>query len=214
MRTSIMLNSGTKSPRVVLFTSTYQGEGKSMLAALTALSAFRINAKTVIVDCDLRQPQIHKVVGEGSDKQNIVSVIDGKVPLEKAIRREPATGLHVLAGTLDHAQSSASPVDILSSRSFAYLINTLRDSYDLVILDAPPALLAVDAKALSEYADSIVYVVKWHKTSRDAVLAGLRGFEAIGAPLAGVVLSMVKRMTSGGRRVDRYPFADYETLHG
>ncbi len=214
LRTGVLLNSRSKPPQVVLFTSSNPGEGKSILAALTALSAFRIDPKTVIVDCDLRQPQVHKIVGEGSERQNIISVIDGTTPLDEAIRQEPATGLHVLAGNLDHSQSGASAVDLLSSDGFATLIATLRDRYDLVILDAPPALLAVDAKILGEHADAIVYVVKWHATSRDAVLTGLRGFPDIGAPVSGVVLSMVKPMTPGRGRAGQYPFVDYDGVHG
>jgi polysaccharide biosynthesis transport protein len=214
VRTNLLLSGGSKRPRVVLFTSSYPDEGSSVLAALTALSAFRTNGRTVIVDCDLRRPQLYKVLGAGSEKQNIIRVIDGKVPLEQAIRKEPVSGLHVLDGNLDYSASSSSVVDILSSRSFSDMIDTLRETYDLVILNAPPAVLAVDAKVLSEYADSVVYVVRWNKTAREAVAAGLRNFDSVGAPVAGVVLSMVKRMKSGSRRRGQYPFADYNSVQG
>lgn len=190
LRTSILLTRDAKPPKVVLFTSSYPDEGKSMLAALTALTSFRINKKTVIVDCDMRRPKLYQILGDALDKQNIVSVLNGTIALDKAIRKDPATGLHVLAANADQIRYDGSAVDILSSPGFSQLIDILRNAYDLVILDSPPSLLAVDTKILSKYVDTVVYVAKWNKTSRDAVLTGLQDLEATGAPVAGVVLSM------------------------
>ncbi|MFW8637301.1 GumC family protein [Cribrihabitans pelagius] len=190
LRTSILLTRDATPPKVVMFTSSYPDEGKSLLAALTALASFRINKKTIIVDCDLRRPELHNILGDALDKQNIVSVLDGTITLDKAIRKDPVTGLHVLAASAGQMRQDISSVDVLSSPGFARLIGTLRNTYDLVILDSPPSLLAVDTKILSKYVDSLVYVVKWNRTSRDAVLSGLRELEATGAPVAGVVLSM------------------------
>ncbi|MFW8596393.1 GumC family protein [Cribrihabitans neustonicus] len=194
LRTNILLTRDAAPPKVVLFTSSYPGEGKSLLAALTALASFRINKRTIIVDCDLRRPKLYQLLGDAQDKQNLVSVLDGTTPLDKAVRKDPVTGLHVLAASGAQIRQDISSVDILSSPGFAKLIETLRSAYDLVVLDAPPALLAVDTKILGKYADSLVYVVKWNKTSRDAVLAGLRELEATGAPVAGVVLSMASNV--------------------
>ena len=214
MRANVLLGGGSKRPRVVLFTSSFQGEGKSVLAALTAVSSHRINGRTVIVDCDFRRPRVAKILNMGAEKRSVIQVLNGKIPLEKAIRKEPISGLHVLDGKIDQSDRGSSVVELLSSRGFSNMIDTLRETYDLVILNAPPALLAVDTKILSEYADSVVYVVKWNKTSRDAVEAGLRSLETIGAPISGVVLTMVRRMKSGGRRSDQYPFSDYDSVRG
>ncbi len=214
VRTSIMLNKGAKTPQVIMFTSSNPGEGKSILAALTALSASRINAKTVLVDCDLRRPQIHRIVGGAPGSPSILSVLTDTISLDEAVGEEPQSGLNVLAGDLLHERSNVSAVDVLSSRNFSQLMETLRSNFDLIIIDAPPTLHAVDSRVLSAHADSIVYVVKWHKTSRDAVLAGIRSFESVGAPVTGVVLSMVKRLKYGGRRIDRHLFADYGKAHG
>ncbi|MEO0524813.1 MAG: P-loop NTPase [Pseudomonadota bacterium] len=211
LRTSILLKGGKTPPKVVLFTSSHSGEGKSLLAALTALSAFRINQKTVIVDCDLLNPNQVKILNGGLVDQKIKSVADTATPFE-SIRVDHETGLHVLAPDGIQVHNGTSTADILSSQNFSDLITRLRDTYDLVVLDAPPSLIAVDARVLSKFADSIVYVTKWNKTARDAVLAGLRSFELIGAPVSGVVLSMVKIMKTPNRRASNYGSNDFGNL--
>lgn len=208
LRTSILWTRDTPPPKVVLFTSSYPEEGKSVLAALTALASFRINKKTIIVDCDLRRPKLHQFLGEALNKQDIVSVLDGTIALDKAIRKDPVTGLHVLAASAEQIRHDNSAVDMLSSPVFARLIDILRNTYDLVILDSPPSLLAVDTKILSKYADSVVYVVKWNTTPRDAVQNGLQILEAAGAPVAGVVLSMAKNVQVTRYGADQIPLAN------
>lgn len=208
LRTSILLTRDTDPPKVVLFTSSYPEEGKSLLAALTALASFRINKKTIIVDCDLRRPKLHQFLGEAQDNQNIVAVLEGTSTLEKAIRKDPVTGLHVLAANAEQIRHDSSAVDILSSPIFAKMIDVLRNTYDLVILDSPPTLLAVDTKILSRYADSVVYAVRWNKTPRDAVLNGLQNLEAASAPLAGVVLTMASNVQVTRYGADQIPLTN------
>lgn len=208
LRTSILLTREAPPPKVVLFTSSYPEEGKSLLAALTALASFRINKKTIIVDCDLRRPRLHQFLGEAQDRQNLVAVLEGSITLDKAIRKDPVTGLHVLAASAGQIRQDGSAVDVLSSPIFAKMIDILRSTYDLVILDSPPSLLAVDTRILSKHADSVVYVVKWNKTPRDAVLNGLQTLEAAGAPVAGVVLSMASNVQVTRYGAEQIPLAN------
>ncbi|MCV6592318.1 MAG: Wzz/FepE/Etk N-terminal domain-containing protein [Silicimonas sp.] len=191
LRTSILYSGGEQPPGVVMFTSSLPGEGKSLLATVMALASFRMNKKTIIVDCDLRRPKVGKILGIGADRVDLLSILDGTHKMGEAIRREPATGLHSLSTSADHTYSHSSAIDMISSPNFASAIMELRENYDLVVLDAPPSLLSADAKIISEQADAIVYVVRWNKTPAEAVLEGMRTLETIGAPVAGVVLSMV-----------------------
>lgn len=208
LRTSILSSHGEKPPKVIMFTSSLPGEGKSLLAALMALSSYRMNKKTIIVDCDFRRPKIGQMVGEHGNENDILSVLDGSAALETAIMKEPASGLHVLSANTGQFHTHSSAVDLMSSPKFAQLIGSLRKTYDLIILNAPPALFAADAKIISAHADAIAYVVRWKQTPCDAVLEGLRELKSVNAPVSGVVLSMVDAHKASSFPVDDPAFAN------
>ena len=99
----------------------------------------------------------------------------------------------MLLRALKYENLEESPADLLSSPRFAEMIDTLRETYSLVILDAPPVLVAADAKLLARLSDSIVYLVRWNHTSKNAVREGLRELRSIGGPVIGCVLTMVSQ---------------------
>jgi succinoglycan biosynthesis transport protein ExoP len=81
------------------------------------------------------------------------------------------------------------PSDILSSARLANLVDTLSKSCDLLVIDSSPLLATNDARILAQFADAVLFVVRWERTSRDAALHALRSLNDAMAPVAGVVLS-------------------------
>jgi Mrp family chromosome partitioning ATPase len=163
----------------------------------------------VIVDCDLRLPALADLLGGKNEGPGLLSAVEGTATLDEAIAHDEETGLHVLMTKPSEPRSNVNAADILSSQRFDDLIDELKATYDLVILDTPPTLAVADPRILSSHADVVVYVVRWDHTPRGAVQEGLKELRTINAPVGGVVLSMVNEAKAA-----RYAYEGYSTYRG
>ncbi|MFO7907145.1 MAG: polysaccharide biosynthesis tyrosine autokinase [Pirellulaceae bacterium] len=206
LRTSILFSNVDTPPRVMMFTSSVPREGKSTTAALVALTSRQMGRSSIIVDCDLRLPALADLFGANDKGPGLLSVVEGTATLDEAIHKDEETKLHVLTTKKSEPRSSVNAADILSSKRFNDLITQLKDTYDLVILDTPPALVVADPKILASHADVVIYVVRWDQTPRGAVLEGLKELKSINAPVAGVVLSMVNEAKASSYAYEGYSY--------
>ena len=209
LRTSILFSNLDKPPKVVLFTSTVPSEGKSTTSMLIALTSQQMGKSAIIVDCDLRVPALARLLGVQDDKPGLLAALEGREKLENTLYVEPETGLHVLMTKPGEERSTINAADILSSNRFSMLLSDLKDRYDLVILDTPPTLVVADSRILSRLADAVVYAVRWDQTPRQAVIQGLKELEAVKAPIAGVVLTVVNEAKAA-----RYTYNGYSYSRG
>lgn len=209
LRTSILLSNVDTPPKVVMFTSSIPGEGKSTTSLLIATTSQQMGKSAIIVDCDLRLPALAKLLAADDATPGLLSVIEGTATLEQAVFKVPETGLDVLMTKPSEPRSHLNAADILASNRFHDLILRLKERYDLVILDTPPALVVADARILSRHADAVVYVIRWDKTPRGAVLEGLKEMRNVGAPLAGTALTMINE-----ERAMKYAYEGYAYYKG
>ncbi|MCU4653743.1 polysaccharide biosynthesis tyrosine autokinase [Roseibacterium sp. SDUM158016] len=209
LRTSILFSNVDKPPKVVMFTSSVPREGKSTTATLVAMTSRQMGRSAIIVDCDLRLPALADLLGAKTDGPGLLSAIEGTATLEEAIHRDEESGLHVLMTKPSEPRSTVNAADILSSKRFDDMIEELKRTYDLVILDTPPTLAVADPRILSSHADVVVYVVRWDSTPRGAVLEGLKELRTINAPIGGVVLSMLNEA-----KASRYAYEGYSSYRG
>ncbi|MEM1297807.1 MAG: polysaccharide biosynthesis tyrosine autokinase [Pseudomonadota bacterium] len=199
LRTALFLSNIDAPPRVVAITSSVPGEGKSTTALLLAHMSQQMKKSAIVVDCDIRRPTLHRTMAL-ENGQGLLSVLDGTAELETAIRKDPESGLDLLP-TIEAIPQAA---DVLSSERFTKLVGTLRERYELVVLDTPPILLVSDAAAIGKLADTTVYAVRWDHTPREAAAQGLDLLAGLGIRLAGCVATMVSR-----RQEARYAAAQY-----
>ena len=209
LRTSILLSNVDKPPKVLMFTSSVPQEGKTATAMLTAMTSRQMGKTAIIVDCDLRMPAVSHMIQDADVRPGLLTVIDGTTPINDAIYEEPTSGVHVLTVCGGERLGSINAADVLSSKRFEKLIEALSQRYDLVVLDAPPALVVTDARILSKLVDTVVYAVRWDKTPRGAVLEGLKEMRSVGAPIAGVVMTMVNEA-----RATKYAYDGYNYYKG
>lgn len=206
LRTSILRANAAQPPKVVMFTSSIPGEGKSTTSMLTAITSRQMGKSTIIVDCDLRLSSVEQFLDVQDDAPGILSLLNGSATLEDALYEDPTTGLHVLMVRKNerNGQIDRNAADILSSQKFSELVQYLSQVYDVVILDTPPVLVVTDARITSTLADTVIYVVRWNKTPRDAVEQGLKELASVQAPIAGTVLSMVNEKKAAKSMLDGY----------
>jgi polysaccharide biosynthesis transport protein len=215
LRTSILYSNVDNPPHVVMFTSSVPREGKSTTAMLMAMTSRQMGKSAIIVDCDLRLPALARLLNADDKNPGLLSVLAGTDTLDEAIFQDAETGLHVLMSKSSESRGPLNAADVLSSDRFRNLIEQLKASYDLVILDTPPALIVADARIVSGLADAVVHVVRWNHTPRGAVLEGLKELRAVHAPIAGMALSLVNEAQASRHAYERngYDRAKYKDYY-
>jgi succinoglycan biosynthesis transport protein ExoP len=175
-----------RSIGVMLVTSALQGEGKSTVAANLGRTAATAGDNVLLIDADLRRPSLASALDVEGD-HGLADVLTGRSALNSSVKRDPRTGLYVLAGA-QHI-SGVDALGLLSSRQMTKLIENARDIFDLVVVDASPLLPVADSRILLEQADSAILVVASEQTSRQAVAAAIRECPDLETKMAGVVLN-------------------------
>jgi polysaccharide biosynthesis transport protein len=184
IRFGIQLSDGEDPPRVVLFTSSVAGEGKSTLAHSFARSAAGAGQRVAFIDADLRHHSISETCGVASAR-GLSDYLLGSVPID-IVAKSLLDGrlLLIPAGT-----SNSNSPDMLGSAKMRDLVARLKESYDLVVVDAPPVVPVIDANVLAKLVDKIIYVIEWEKVPREVVA---RAIDTIGVhrdKVAGVILN-------------------------
>ncbi len=187
MHTGLILSNGGHPPKVILVTSAQAHEGKST----TALSLGHLLAlhgeKVIVVDADLRHPQVAKRLGL-PPSPGLVEVLNDECQLTEAIYAHPRSGLHALPA----GGPAFSPQELFKAHALqARIFDQLAAIYDLVIIDAPPILPVSDAKLLCRLADKTLFMIRWGKTKPEVAIAGLKQLKDAGADIAGVALTLV-----------------------
>ena len=187
LHNALALGAGKAPLGIVIITSSLPGEGKSTTSLSLARLAARTGRKTVLVDCDMRRPALRKLLPDVPAKHTINDVLEGKAKLEEATATDNASPLKLLIAADGQEQSP----DLIASESMSTLLRTLAALYDLVVIDSPPVLPVGDTLVLSRMADSLIYVVRWEETPRDAVTNGLKLLANAGARVTGTALTQV-----------------------
>lgn len=184
LRTSIRFAAASRPMRVLQVTSAIESEGKSLTAANLAAAFATEEHRVVVVDCDLRRPQVHTMFGEDLTP-GLTDVLAGVTTPGTAVRAEGGLLSVITAGTLP-----PNPAELLATSHLEALIRSLAESFDLVVLDCSPVLPATDALVVSRLADATILVANSRRTTRNALRRTLEQLHHVGAPVLGVVLNM------------------------
>ncbi len=184
LRTALTVPQSGSIPKIILSTSSLPAEGKTAQSIALAQSFASIKKKTLLIEADLRTPALSRHIpcynGPG-----LTAVIGGDIPLSQAVHHDVKLGADILPA----GQILANPADIFALPDFGACLAKARESYDVIIIDAPPPLLATDTLLLVPISDVVVYNVRWQKTPSQTVLAGLEQLKDCGAKIAGLVLT-------------------------
>jgi len=198
LRTTILHTDQQSAESVIVVTSSVTGENKTALSMALAQTLANQKKKVLLIDADLNRRPIAKALGIKSQK-GLQSVVLGTLEISEATSRNSALDVDVLVAEADRK----SPTDIFSDKNIETLIDEMRIDYDHVILSAPPALLATDARLIGRLADVVLYVVKWDSTTRRQVGEGVRLLHSVGLNINGFVLSQINP-----KRQRQYGFGD------
>jgi len=168
-------------PRTVAITAAQQKEGKSTVTRALGRLAAMNGERVIVLDCDFRHP------GSGDERAGLVDCLREHANLADVIRKDASTGMDILPS----GQGEANALGLLSSITMTQLLQTLRQDYDLVLLDTPPAEAITDARIVASLADATLFCVRWRGTSRHVALHALELLEEAHATVVGVALTQV-----------------------
>jgi len=174
-----------RGAHVVAVTSAQHGEGKTAIAVGLARAAAQRGLRTVILDSDLHWPSVAGTIGFASVPHGLADVLTGGTPLSLALFKDPKSSALALPGAREPRNSSR----LLSSGAMTQLIEHLRQTCDLVIIDAPPVLGTHDVRFVSSLADAVMMVVRWDRVTRRAIDHAIGALGAIRSPPAGIIIA-------------------------
>ena len=207
LRTSVLLSAAGHAPKSVLITSGQPGEGKTTTAINTAISLAQLGASVLIVDCDLRRPAAHKVLGVDRAYGLSNYLAQAEVTLEHVIHKLPIANLSLLpCGPIP-----PNPAELIISERMKEMLKELAERYDHIIIDSPPLINVTDPVILSTMVDGVILVVHGGKSTRDIVRRARQELATVGARVFGVVLNNVDLRHEG---YDKYYYRRYYSNYG
>ena len=140
----------------------------------------------MVVDGDLRKGRCHKLVNV-SNQTGLANVLAGQIGLRSAMKETSVKNFYLLPrGVLP-----PNPADLLMSRKMQEVLNELRNTFDFVLIDSPPAIAVSDAAIISAFCDGVLLVFHGQRTTAQAARQAVERLDSINATLLGVILNGV-----------------------
>ncbi|MGH9704203.1 MAG: polysaccharide biosynthesis tyrosine autokinase, partial [Candidatus Acidiferrales bacterium] len=186
LRTSILISRGDSGKRVLLVVGTSPRTGSTTIAANLAMALAK-RGKTCLVDANLRRPMVSRAFAL-APAVGLCEVLRGDASLEEALAVAPRTsGLSLLLG----GRIPVNPLDLLTGETMREVMRVLRERFEFVVVDSPPAIPFPDCRFLASISDGVVLVSRSGKTSRRTLVRSAEIIDEVQAPLLGVVVNGV-----------------------
>lgn len=183
LRTNIHFSSGGDSLKVIVVTSTFPEEGKSLTACNLAITFAQAGEDVILVDADMRRSTLHEDFEVPKSPGLSEAIISGNV--EASLADGPVEGLRLMAA----GTAPPNPSELLHSRRMDNLLDDLKSRSNLVIIDAPPVLAVTDASVLASRADGVILIVDLTLSDRNAAKRAIGALRAVNARILGTVIT-------------------------
>lgn len=171
--------------KVILVTSTADGEGKSTFAMNLAYSLSKSQNKVMLIDGDLRKPSLRNLTKIETVEYSMDDFINKDIKSSQAIVNIKGTRVLVLAPD----KPTKNPIECLNSENMAKFVEECNEIVDYTIIDAPTCNEFSDAAVLAKYSDGIIYVVKEDTVKVNKILDAIQEFSYTKKPIIGSVLN-------------------------
>jgi exopolysaccharide transport family protein len=184
--------------KVVQVTSALDSEGKTTLSINLAQSLAMLGIRTLLIDGDLRNPQVTRSLCPRADA-GLLEVAIGQTAPEHAILVDPSTGLSILPST--RIKEVEFITELMFSDRIVDVLDHFRHRYELIVIDSPPLVPLVDGRALAELADRIILALAWDQTPGEVLSHAMDLLSPVSDRIMGTVLTRVD--------LSRLQFYDY-----
>ena len=223
MRTNLqfMLKEGQK---VVLFTSSTSGEGKTFNAANLSVSFGLLGKKVILVGLDIRRPRLAELFGINDHKHGITNLLVKDNPTAEELQEQILpSGVNKNLDLLMAGPIPPNPAELIARNSLDIIINLLKEKYDYIMIDTAPVGLVTDTLQIARVVDASIYMCRADYTPKSSfnlinALANENKFPNMAIVLNGIDMS--KRKYSyyygygGYGKYGRYGRASYGTSYG
>ena len=185
----------SKGKQVFLFTSVTEGEGKSTIAANTALTLATNNGSVLFIDLDLRRPVQTDIFNVKPAKNAsfgdlLVSGADPRTILNSTIA-DPSSGMEMLLSSRSYTDT----IDLLSSPLLAQVIALARTRFDFIVIDSPPLGYFADSEVLSDLADGTLLVIRQNIVPAPEINDAIDSLKACKADFLGCILNDMQHLS-------------------
>ena len=187
IRTSIQFAQAGKELKTIALTSCTPNEGKSTTVANLAIVLTQAGKSVLIMDCDMRNPTVHKNFNL-SNKVGLSSCISMGTAVDDAVQATAIEGLDALtAGVIP-----PNPSELLGSERMQNILQRAKGEYDYVLIDTPPVLPVADSLVLCRMVDGLIMVIDSGEVKVEMAREVKHQLVHAGANILGVVLNKVR----------------------
>ncbi len=195
LRTNMQFINIKKDLQTILVTSTFPGEGKSWISSNLAISFAQAGKNVVLIDSDMRKGRQNEIfeVFRKPGLSNYLSTIgidesiNKKSEISKCVQKTEIENLYVItAGNIP-----PNPSELLMSDRIKELLEELKESFDLIIIDGTPCDLVTDSLILAKMVDSTIVVAAHKSTKKDKLKKVVESIKSVGGKSVGVILNKV-----------------------
>lgn len=184
IRTNIILSDIDNEIKTILFTSTKQDEGKSTIVANVAYAFSKLeNKKVLLMDLDLRNPSVHKMFSE-SNTFGIMEYLREEAPLYRCLNKIENNFYILPSGMIP-----PNPSEVLSSKKMMFFLQSIREHFDYIFIDAPPTTPVSDASIICKYVDGAVYVIEYNEIDISYANVGIDNLKKAEVNIIGAILN-------------------------
>ena len=187
IRTRILLSPIAATARTLAVTSATSGEGKTVLASNLASSLALAGRRVLLIDGDLRRPQVHRTFGVPRTP-GLANILAGQTKAPAAVRETSIDGLSIISA----GDELPSVTEMLDREALTALTDGFGDRFDVIVLDCPPVMAVADASIIANATSSVVFVVG-SGTTREVAQAAIERLTSVDAQVVGVVLNKARR---------------------
>lgn len=183
-RTGVLLSAIDLTKRLLLVTSSLPGEGKTTFSINLAM-AHAHTKKTLLIDADMRRPAVSKGLELPIGAKGLSNLVSGTATLEECL--QPVNGSNLMlmpSGTIP-----PNPLELLLSQKFKETLDSLAETFDIIVIDSPPVELVSDALVIAPFATGVIYVSKAMDTPYQLARKGLQRLRRADGQILGVVLN-------------------------
>ncbi|WP_084250882.1 GumC family protein [Sphingomonas pruni] len=185
LQTALRLTTSKGAPRVLFVTSSRPSEGKSTTAMAVARNFASLGKKTILIDADLRNPSVHKMLGF-ANSGGLTNILAGATDLGTYIRKGPIERLSIMSS----GPIPPNPAELLAGPNLAHTFELLKEAgYEHIVVDGPPVLGLADAPLIASYAEATMFVIAARNTHTRTARVSLRRLADVHANILGAVLT-------------------------
>jgi len=186
LRTAIHFGLTRDEAKIIAVTSPSSGDGKSTVASNLAITMAQADQRVLLIDADMRKPKQHEIFALKVE-HGLSSVLSERRPAAEVIQKTELSSLEVLpCGSLP-----TNPVELLNNGYFSELLHELLETYDKILIDAPPIMPVADARVICAQTDATIIVLRAERSTRRLSVAARDELWRVRAQRLGVVVNGV-----------------------